>query len=132
MCHDLEHTYIPSCVDCLRNKSWTTKVVGPLHPLPILDPRAASIAMDFIGPLPLNNNLDCILSIMDCLGANIQIIPTKINITTEDLTLIFFDHWYCENGLPDDITCDHDNLFMSKLWKAFTRLDVKLTFSTLQ
>jgi hypothetical protein len=82
------------------------KITGPLHPLPVPDRRANSIAMDFIGPLPLDGNSDCILSITDRLGADVRIIPTKINISAEDLALLFFDHWYCENGLPDNIACD--------------------------
>jgi hypothetical protein len=51
MCCDLEKVYIPSCQDCQRNKSRTTKAPGPLHPLPVPDCRGSSIAMDFIGPL---------------------------------------------------------------------------------
>ena len=31
MRRDLENAYIPSCADCQRNKSRTTKPVGPLH-----------------------------------------------------------------------------------------------------
>ena len=34
---DLEQAYIPSCAECLRNKSRTTKPSGPLHPLPVPD-----------------------------------------------------------------------------------------------
>ena len=34
---DLEEGYIPSCAECLRNKSSTSKPSGPLHPLPIPD-----------------------------------------------------------------------------------------------
>jgi hypothetical protein len=131
MCRDLEQAYIPSCVDCLQNKSHMTKVAGTLHPLPVPDRRASSIAMDFIGPLLIDNNTDCILSITDCLGVDIRIIPTKINITVEDLALLFFDHWYCENGLLDDIACDCNKLFVSKFWKALTKLTgVKLKMST--
>ena len=109
-------------MDCLQNKSRTTKQAGPLHPLAVPDHRASSIAMDFIGPLPLDNKCDCILSAADRMGADIQIIPTRINITAEDLALLFFDNWYCENGLPDDIVCDRDKLFISKFWKALTKL----------
>jgi len=131
MRRDLEQAYIPSCVDCLRNKSRTTKIAGPLHPLPVPDRRGGSIAMDFIGPLPLDNNCDCILSITDRLGSDIRIIPTKINISAEDLALLFFDHWYCENGLPDDIACDRDKLFVSKFWKSLTKLTgVRLKMSS--
>ena len=87
--------------------------------------------MDFIGPLPLDANYDCILTITDRLGADIHIIPTCINITAEELAVIFFNNWYCENGLPSNIVCDRDKLFVSQFWKALTKLTgVKLKMST--
>lgn len=52
---DLEKAYIPSCTDCQCNKSSTRKPTRPLHPLPIPDDREDSVAMDFIGPLPLDD-----------------------------------------------------------------------------
>jgi len=131
MRRDLEQAYIPSCVDCLRNKSRTSKPAGPLHPLPVPDDRGLSIAMDFIGPLPLDEGYDCILTITDRLGADIRIIPTKYDLTAEELALTFFDNWYCENGLPSDIVCDRDKLFVSRFWRALTKLTgVKLKMST--
>jgi hypothetical protein len=131
MRRDLEHAYIPSCVDCLRNKSPTTRPVGPLHPLQVPDDRGSSIAMDFVGPLPLDKGYDCILSITDRLGSDVRIIPTNINIIAQDLAVVFFDNWYCENGLPADIVCDHDKLFVSQFWKALTMLTgMKLKMST--
>jgi hypothetical protein len=119
---DLEQAYIPSCTDCLQNKSPTTRPPGLLHPLPVPDQRASSIAMDFIGPLPTNEGYDCILTITDRLGADIRIVPTKTTITAEDLAIIFFDTWYCENGLPNDIICDRDKVFVSHFWKVLTKL----------
>ena len=71
MCCDLEDAYIPSCMDCLQNKSRTTKLARPLHPLPVPDCCASSIAINFIGPLPLDNKCNCILSVTDRLGADI-------------------------------------------------------------
>jgi hypothetical protein len=76
MRRDFETSYIPSCTDCLRNKSSTRKPAGPLHPLPIPDDRSDSVAMDFIGPLPLDEGFDCILSMTDRLGSDVRIIPT--------------------------------------------------------
>src|ERR1700729_4262735 len=131
MQHNLEKAYIPSCAECLRNKSSTRKPTGPLHPLPIPDARRDSVAIDFIGPLPLDENYDCILSMTDRLGSDIRIIPTRLDITAEDLAVIFFDHWYCENGLPKDIVSDCDKLFVSKFWTALTKLTgVKLKMSS--
>ena len=114
---DLEHSYIPSCIDCARNKSSTSKPTGPLHPLPIPDERCDSISMDFIGPLPIDQGYDCILSITDRLGSDVRIIPTTTTLTAKELAILFFDHWYCENGLPLNIISDRDKLFMSSFWK---------------
>jgi hypothetical protein len=131
MRRDLEKVYIPSCTDCLHNKSMTQKLAGPLHPLPIPDKRGDSVAMDFIGPLPLDENCDCILSMTDRLGSDIHIVPTSIDIATEDLALLFFNNWYCENGLPNNIVTDHNKLFVSKFWHALHNLTgVKLKLSS--
>lgn len=43
---DLEEGYIPSCIECSRNKSSTSKPTGPLHPLPVPDEHCDSISMD--------------------------------------------------------------------------------------
>ncbi len=50
MRRDLELSYIPSCKACQHNKSRTSKIPGPLHPLPMLEKRRESVAIDFIGP----------------------------------------------------------------------------------
>jgi hypothetical protein len=72
---ELEESYIPLCVDCQRNKSPTGRHRGPLHPLPVPDGRGESVAMDFIGPLPEDEGYDCILSMMDRLGADLRWYP---------------------------------------------------------
>ena len=119
---DLESGYIPSCIECSRNKSSTSKPSGPLHPLPVPDDRCQSISMDFIGPLPLDQNHNCILTITDRLGSDIRIIPTSTTLSAKELAVLFFDQWYCENGLPTDIVSDRDKLFMSAFWKHLTLL----------
>ena len=73
---DLEQSYIPLCVDCQHNKSQTMKPPGPLHPLPVPDSHEDSVALDFIGPLPLDDGYDAILSITDHLHSDIWIILT--------------------------------------------------------
>ena len=113
---NLEEGYIPSCCDCMQNKSFTMKPTGPLHPLPVPDERCSSVSLDFIGPLPINDRFDCILTITDRLGSELQIIPTNTTLTAKECAVIFFSNWYCENGLPDDIISDRDKLFVSKFW----------------
>ena len=87
--------------------------------------------MDFIRPLKDDSGFNSILSITDHMGADIHIVPTRIDITAEDLAVLFFDHWYCENGLPLDIISHRDKLFMSHFWNILHSLcRVKLKMST--
>jgi hypothetical protein len=131
MWRDLEQGYVPLCPDCQCNKSSTIKPYGPLHPLPIPDQHGDSVAIDFISPLPEDDGKNCVVTFTNSLGSDIQLIPTQTDITAEDLAYIFFDKWYCKNGLPADIVSDRDKLFMSRFWRALHKLTgVKLKLST--
>jgi hypothetical protein len=119
---DLVNTYVPSCADCQRNKNTTSKPGGPLHPLPVPNKRFDSIAIDFVGPLPKDNGYNSIVTMTDRLNANIQLAPCRTNITTEEFATIFFDKWFCKNGLPLELITDRDKLFVSHFWKALMKL----------
>jgi transposase InsO family protein len=54
-----------------------------------------------------------------------------MNMNAREIANLFFDNWYCENGLPLSIVSDRDKLFTSKFWKALHRLTgIKLNMST--
>ena len=128
---ELESAYVPGCVECQRNKSATSKPIGPLHPLPVPDACGDSVAIDFIGPLPVDEGFDMIITLTDRLGADIRILPCHSTSSAEDVARIFFDNWYCDNGLPLDIVSDRDKLFVSKFWKALHVLTgTKIKMST--
>ncbi|OJT04019.1 Transposon Tf2-7 polyprotein [Trametes pubescens] len=128
---ELEEIYIPSCDDCQRNKSTTRRPTGPLHPLPIPQQRGDAIAIDFVGELPDDGGLNCIATVTDRLGSDIRLIPTRTDITGDQFAVLFFDHWYCENGLPLEIVSDRDKLFVSAFWRALHKLTgVKLKMSS--
>jgi len=102
-----------------------------LHPLPVPDARGDSVAIDFIGPLPVDEGFDMIVTLTDGLGADIRILPCHSTASAEDVAHIFFDNWYCDNGLPLDIVSDRDKLFVSKFWKALHVLTgTKIKMST--
>jgi hypothetical protein len=69
--------------------------------------------MDFIGSLPEDEGYDCIVTFTDRLNSDIRIVATRTDITAEDLVVVFFDEWYCENGLPLEIISNRDKLFIS-------------------
>ena len=96
----LSEAYIPACVDCQCNKGRTAKPVSPLHSLPVPDQHSNSIAIDFIGPCPWDDGFNCMVTITNWLGEDIQITPTHLDISAECFMAQFFDLWYCKNGLP--------------------------------
>ena len=63
ICHDLEKGYVVLCPECQWNKSSTSKLIGPLHLLPIPDQCGDSVAIDFISPLPEDNSFNCIIGV---------------------------------------------------------------------
>jgi len=70
-------------------------------------------------------------TITDHLGADICLIPCHNTITAPQFAALFFDHWYCENGLPREIVSDRDKLFLSHFWKTLHALTgVKLKMSS--
>ncbi|RXW17191.1 hypothetical protein EST38_g8660 [Candolleomyces aberdarensis] len=128
---DLEQGYIAGCEACQRNKSPTVRPSGPLHPLPVPDSRFSLVAIDFVGPLPVDKGFDYVVTMTDRLGADIKLVPCKSTMTAPEFAEIFFDHWYCDNGLPLEIISDRDKLFTSSFWKTLHALTgVKLKMST--
>ncbi|KAJ2928059.1 hypothetical protein H1R20_g9033, partial [Candolleomyces eurysporus] len=131
MRRDLKMGYIAGCEACQRNKSPTVRPSGPLHSLPVPDSRFASIAIDFVGPLPVDKGFDFVVTMTDCLRADIKLVPCKSTITAPEFAEIFFDNWYCDNGLPLEIVSDRDKLFTSLFWKTLhTLTGVKLKMSS--
>lgn len=131
MRRDLEESYIPGCVDCQRNKSPTTKPAGPLHSLSVPDGRFDAVALDFVGPLPEDDGFNYLLTITDRLGVDIRLVPCRTDLSAERAAVLFFDYWYCENGLPLEIISDRDKLFISCFWSALHKLTgVKVKLSS--
>lgn len=82
--------------------------------------------------LPEDEKFNCILTITDCLGMKILLIPTHTDASTKDIALLFFNHWYCEHSLPDNIICDCDTKFTSCFWWTLHNLlgiDIKMSLA---
>jgi hypothetical protein len=76
----------------------------------------------------MDDNFNCIISMTNRLGSDVHIIPSRTDIHAEQLALLFFDHWYCENGLPLNIVSDRDKLFLSKFWHTLHKLKLSSAY----
>jgi len=56
-----------------------------LHPLPVPDNRGDSVTIDFIGPLPIEQGYDCIMTMTDRLGADIRLVPCRMSMKASEI-----------------------------------------------
>lgn len=88
--------------------------------------------MDFVGPLPEEDGYNGIMTITDRFGAaDLQLVPIRMDMTAEGCARLFFEKWFCENGLPLELISDRDKLFTTKFWRELHRLTgTKVKLST--
>lgn len=110
---ELKDIYIPACKDCQQNKAPIKRLSSSLRPLLVSDGCCESVAIDFIGSLPLDNGYNCIVTLTCCLNSDIHLIPAHTDLSAESFAKLFFYEWYCDNGLSLDIVSDCDKLFIS-------------------
>ncbi|MBW0543730.1 hypothetical protein O181_083445 [Austropuccinia psidii MF-1] len=82
--------------------------------------------MEFITQLPLSNNFDSILVVVDRFSKMTIFIPAYGTITALDLAQIFISNVFSKHGLPVSIISDRGSLFVSSFW---TQLCQKLKIS---
>lgn len=69
--------YVSSCDRCQRHKARTTLSTGKLHPLPVPPRPFTDVALDFVGPLPLSEGHDMLLTVTDRLTGYTRLIPSN-------------------------------------------------------
>ena len=115
----------------MKNKDRTTKRARPLHPLPVPDGRFRHIVIDFVGLLPKEGGFDELATFTDRLGADVRLAAVKSTMNADQFAVVFFNTWYCKNGLPESMVSDCDKLLTSRFWKALAKLTgVKLKMSS--
>ena len=100
--------YVASCTKCQMNKANTQKTMGLLNPLPIPKQPYRCLSMDFKTSLPQVQGYDFIFVIVDRFSKQARFIPTKWSEGDERTTKLFYDHWVCQMGYPEDIVSDRD------------------------
>ncbi|MBW0546083.1 hypothetical protein O181_085798 [Austropuccinia psidii MF-1] len=91
--------YVSSCQQGSRNKNIQHKKFGLLKPLSILSGPWNSLSMDFITQLPLSNNFDPILVVVDRFSKMAIFIPPYGTSTSMYLAQIFISHVFSKHSL---------------------------------
>jgi Integrase zinc binding domain len=125
--------YVKGCTTCQANKTIMRQNVPPLDPIiPKGEPIPFThIAIDFIMKLPLLEEHDTIMTIIDqgCTKAVI-LLPCKEESRSEDIAKLFLERAFPFIGLLSHIISDHDMCFTSQFFQEVCQqLDIKQNLS---
>ena len=123
--------FVQTCDTCQRNKAEHIQYPGLLQPLPIPSQAWIHISMDFIEKLPLSQNFDTILVVVDRLTKYSHFLLLVHPFLARQVAQVFIDQVYKLHGLPETIVTDRDKIFTSHFWRKLFRLvGVKLCYSS--
>ncbi|MBW0522545.1 hypothetical protein O181_062260 [Austropuccinia psidii MF-1] len=110
--------FVSSCQKFSRNKKIHHKEFGLLKPLQIPSGNWNSLSMDFITQLPLSNNFDSIIVVVDRFSKMAIFIPAYGTMTSLELAQIFISHVFSKHGLSVSIVSDRGSSFFSSFWTS--------------
>ena len=124
--------YVRKYDTCQQVKFEHRKPGGLLKPLDILEWKWDNISIDFVEGLPLTKrNHNSIWVIMDRLTKVGHFIPTRNDLSVEELGQIYIDQVFRYHGAPSEIVSDRGPQFTSHLWRSMQRaLGTKQAMST--
>jgi len=97
------------------NKNCTERPAGKLMPNSIPEKPWTHISADFITKLPLAQEYNLILVVVDRLTKIVHFIPTTEKISAEGLARLFRDNVWKLHGLPESIISDRGLQFVAGL-----------------
>ena len=98
--------YVEECDACQQNKNCTEQPASKLMPNSIPEKSWTYILADFITKLPLAQEYDLILVVVDRLTKMIHFIPTTEKTLAEGLARLFRDNVWKLHGLSESIISD--------------------------
>lgn len=114
--------FVSSCSTCQQAKTEHIRVPGLLQPLPVPTQAWQVICMDFIEGLPMSNNCNVILVVIDKFSKYSHFIPLRHPFTAFKVAQEFMNQVYRLHGMPGMIISDRDRIFTSRLWQELFRL----------
>ena len=130
MARDIE-TFCRSCGQCQTSKDSNQRPAGLLHTLPIPERPWQSVGMDFLGPLPMSDNYDYLLVVIDRLTSMVHLVPTTTKVTASQTAWLYVREVVRLHGVPESIVSDRDAKFTSLFWRELHRvLGTRLLMAT--
>ena len=111
-----------SCDSCQKNKNYTEQLAGKLIPNSIPEKPWIHILADFITKLPIAQEYNSILVVVDRLTKMVHFISTIEKILAEGLARLFRDNMWKLHGLSKSIISDRGLQFMAELMRELNQI----------
>jgi hypothetical protein len=123
--------YVRQCSVCQHAKHSNTRPAGLLQPLSPPAHPWEEITMDFIEGLPMSDNANVILVVVDRLTKYAHFLPLKHPYTAVTVATVYLDNIVKLHGVPLSIVSDRDKIFTSAFWRElFKAVGTKRHYST--
>ena len=113
--------YIQGCFKYQQNKVQHMKKAGELHSLKTPEGPWQEISIDIIGPLLKSNEKDAIVVIVDWFTKMIWLKITITNVSSEEITKIYYNKIWKLYGVSKTILSDRGPQFTSKFMEDLTK-----------
>lgn len=108
------------CPACQRSKV-QRHTKSPLQSFKLPQDRFRHIHIDLVGPLPVSNNCQYVLTVIDRFTRWPEVVPlSRIDAETVADALLY--NWVARFGVPESITTDQGRQFESSLWRRLMEL----------
>jgi len=114
--------YVEGCDAYQRNKNHTEQPASKLMPNSIPDKAWTHILADFITKLPLAQEYDSILVVVDQFTKMVHFVPTTERTMAEGLARLFRDNVWRLHGLPESIISDRGPQFVAGLMRELNEM----------
>ena len=109
--------YISRCDRCARFKGTNQAPSGTLNPLEAPHMPWVDVIADFTTDLPISNEYNSILVIIDQFSKEIEFIPITKMVTVLETTKLYLFNMWKNHGLPCSIVSDQGSQFASQVMK---------------
>lgn len=120
-----------SCGVCQKTEHRNFNKYGRRIPNPGPNRSYESVSLDLITGLPLVDEYNAVLVIVDRLSKHAHLVPTVTALTTAGFAELSVKFVVCRFGIPDELIADRDRRWTAELWRQQAKyLMVRLALSS--
>ncbi|TQW04488.1 retrotransposable element [Cordyceps javanica] len=113
--------YVKTCPECQKSLPRRSLPYGDMQPVDMPKFPFATVCLDFVTGLPLDDGVDCLLVIVDKFSRLLRCLEGGTDWTAQQWADHYVKHVYPDWGMPHQFVHDADPKFVSKLWQALCK-----------